>query len=73
LAKLPDRRVVAIDPVGGGRAQPVDGGPRGHSSVYLVLKDRGAARKLYFIQDFEPLFYPAGTSKIAARRAWRSC
>jgi glycosyltransferase involved in cell wall biosynthesis len=31
------------------------------TSAYAVLKNRTSARKFYFIQDYEPLFYPAGT------------
>ena len=31
------------------------------TSAYAVLKNRASRRKFYFIQDYEPLFYPAGT------------
>ena len=31
------------------------------TSAYAVMKNRTSARKYYFIQDYEPLFYPAGT------------
>ena len=31
-------------------------------SAYLLLRARNTAGKFYFIQDFEPLFYPAGAT-----------
>lgn len=31
-------------------------------SAYLLLRARNTAGKFYFVQDFEPLFYPAGTA-----------
>jgi glycosyltransferase involved in cell wall biosynthesis len=31
------------------------------TSAYPLLKNRSSLRKFYFIQDYEPLFYPAGT------------
>ena len=40
-------------------------------SAYLLLRDRGAARKLYFVQDYEPLFYPAGTEYALAEATYR--
>lgn len=30
-------------------------------SAYLLLRARGTAAKFYFVQDFEPSFYPAGS------------
>jgi glycosyltransferase involved in cell wall biosynthesis len=56
----------------GDRVPPSDAAIATHwPSAYLVLKDRGAARKLYFIQDFEPLFYPAGTEYALAEATYR--
>ncbi len=50
-------------------------GTRGRSThwptAYLLLKDRTAPRKVYFIQDFEPLFYPAGTEYALAEATYR--
>lgn len=31
-------------------------------SAYLLLRAKNAAGKFYFVQDFEPLFYPAGAT-----------
>jgi glycosyltransferase involved in cell wall biosynthesis len=31
-------------------------------SAYLLLKVKNTAAKFYFVQDFEPLFYPAGAT-----------
>ena len=53
-------------------APPADAAIATHwPSAYLLLKDRSAARKLYFIQDFEPLFYPAGTEYALAEATYR--
>jgi glycosyltransferase involved in cell wall biosynthesis len=32
------------------------------TSAYLLLRAKNTAGKFYFVQDFEPLFYPAGTT-----------
>jgi glycosyltransferase involved in cell wall biosynthesis/cellulose synthase/poly-beta-1,6-N-acetylglucosamine synthase-like glycosyltransferase len=32
------------------------------TTAYSLLKFRGVRRKFYFIQDYEPLFYPAGST-----------
>lgn len=32
------------------------------STAYLLLRDNNTKRKFYFIQDYEPLFYPAGST-----------
>ena len=32
------------------------------TTAYPLLKLRNVARKIYFVQDYEPLFYPAGTT-----------
>ena len=40
-------------------------------SAYLVLRNRNAAAHAYFVQDFEPLFYPAGTLYALAEQTYR--
>lgn len=40
-------------------------------SAYDVIRVTGAAKKIYFIQDFEPLFYPAGTAYMLAEETYR--
>jgi hypothetical protein len=40
------------------------------TTAYVLQKVRNTGLKFYFLQDWEPLFYPAGsTSALAARRA----
>jgi glycosyltransferase involved in cell wall biosynthesis len=41
------------------------------TSAYAVLKNRTSARKFYFIQDYEPLFYPAGTYYALVEATYR--
>lgn len=41
------------------------------TSAFHVLKFRKARRKFYFIQDYEPLFYPAGTLYALAEATYR--
>ncbi len=41
------------------------------TGAYLLLRDRTVGRKLYFLQDDERLFYPAGTQSALAGATWR--
>ena len=41
------------------------------TSAYALLKDRTTSRKFYFIQDYEPLFYPAGTYFALVEQTYR--
>lgn len=41
------------------------------SSAYVLLKNRTSAHKFYFIQDYEPLFYPAGTYYALVEATYR--
>lgn len=41
------------------------------STAYYVLRYNKTRRKAYFIQDFEPLFYPAGSSYAQAEASYR--
>jgi O-antigen biosynthesis protein len=41
------------------------------TSAYPVLRFRKANAKLYFVQDFEPSFYPAGSSFALAEETYR--
>ena len=40
-------------------------------TAYPLLKDNRVKRKLYFMQDFEPLFYPAGSVYGLAEETYR--
>jgi hypothetical protein len=41
------------------------------ATAYSVAQYEGAARKFYMIQDFEPMFYPAGTLYALAEESYR--
>jgi O-antigen biosynthesis protein len=41
------------------------------STAYYVLKNNRTKRKFYFLQDFEPMFYPAGSSSALAEATYR--
>lgn len=43
----------------------------GWQSAYAVRQFRGAAQKCYFVQDFEPMFYPAGAQSAFAEETYR--
>lgn len=40
-------------------------------TAYPVFLDPSAARRLYFVQDFEPYFYPVGTESVLAENTYR--
>lgn len=41
------------------------------TTAFPLLRMRGVRRKFYFVQDWEPLFYPAGTISSAAEATYR--
>ncbi|MBI2715626.1 MAG: glycosyltransferase family 4 protein [Rhizobiales bacterium] len=41
------------------------------TTAYILLKVRNTAHKFYLIQDFEPLFYPAGSTYAQAELTYR--
>lgn len=43
----------------------------GWETAYAVFNDSGNARKLYFVQDFEPYFYPVGSEYVLAENTYR--
>ena len=43
----------------------------GWETAYRSFLDPSNARRLYFVQDFEPLFYPAGSEAIFAENTYR--
>lgn len=43
----------------------------GWETAYPVFNEKTTARKLYFIQDFEPYFYPMGTDYILAENTYK--
>lgn len=54
--------------------RPIDGDilfATGWETAYPVFNEKTSARKLYFVQDFEPLFYPMGTDYILAENTYK--
>lgn len=43
----------------------------GWETAYPVFNEKTMAHKLYFVQDFEPLFYPMGTDYVLAENTYR--
>jgi hypothetical protein len=43
----------------------------GWETAYPVFNEKTAAKKFYFVQDFEPLFYPMGTEYLLAENTYR--
>lgn len=41
------------------------------STAYAVFNARCAGKRFYFVQDFEPAFYPAGTDSFLAENTYR--
>lgn len=40
-------------------------------TAYPSFRDPSPARRLYFVQDFEPFFYPVGTESVLAENTYR--
>lgn len=40
-------------------------------TAYYVKRYQGCVRKCYFVQDFEPLFYPSGTEYVLAENTYK--
>jgi len=43
----------------------------GWETAYPVYLDRSKARRFYFVQDFEPYFYPTGTEAVLAENTYK--
>jgi glycosyltransferase involved in cell wall biosynthesis len=43
----------------------------GWETAYPVFNDKTNAYKMYFVQDFEPYFYPVGTDYVLAENTYR--
>lgn len=43
----------------------------GWETAYAVFNDPGKARKFYFVQDFEPYFYPLGSEYVLAENTYK--
>lgn len=43
----------------------------GWETAYPVFNEKTKARKFYFVQDFEPFFYPMGTEYILAENTYK--
>lgn len=41
------------------------------STAYYVLKNNRTRRKFYFLQDYEPMFYPAGSTSAQVEASYR--
>lgn len=70
---LADANIVVLrtdaDPA---QLPPADGCVATHwSTAYAALKFNHTQRKFYFLQDFEPLFFPAGSTSAQAEATYR--
>lgn len=43
----------------------------GWETAYPSYRDSSRARRIYFVQDFEPMFYPVGTEYVLAENTYR--
>jgi glycosyltransferase involved in cell wall biosynthesis len=43
----------------------------GWETAYVVFNDKSESHKFYFVQDFEPLFYPMGTDYVLAENTYK--
>lgn len=43
----------------------------GWETAYPAFRDPSSARRFYFVQDFEPSFYPAGSESVLAENTYR--
>jgi hypothetical protein len=43
----------------------------GWETAYRSYRDRSNARRFYFVQDFEPMFYPTGSEALLAENTYR--
>lgn len=43
----------------------------GWETAYPAFRDGSAARRFYFVQDYEPYFYPVGTDSVLAENSYR--
>ena len=43
----------------------------GWETAYPVFRDASMARRFYFVQDFEPSFYPVGSESLLAENTYR--
>ena len=43
----------------------------GWETAYAAFRDPSRARRFYFVQDFEPSFYPAGSEALLAENTYR--
>lgn len=56
----------------GSHMQPADAVfATGWETAYPVFNDASDARKFYFVQDFEPSFYPIGSEYVLAENTYR--
>jgi len=63
----------------GGPVRPIGSGlPHAHAVIatswptaYPVYASRAAGRKFYFVQDFEPAFYPCSSDSVLAENTYR--
>ncbi len=54
------------------KLEPADGAVATYwTTAYFALRFQAVRRKFYMIQDFEPLFYPAGTSYALAEATYQ--
>lgn len=72
---LADSEIVFFDAVDSGAAEQIPPADVAIATLWLtayaVLHARNVRRKFYLVQDFEPMFYPAGTLYAVAEETYR--
>jgi len=63
--------MTMYDPVKGVGSHPQAIFATGWETAYPVFLDRSTARRFYFVQDFEPSFYPQGSEATLAENTYR--
>lgn len=64
-------RIVHYDPTVGVAAETQAMFATGWETAYPAYSDPSRARRFYFVQDFEPMFYPSGTEYVLAENTYR--
>lgn len=72
-AAYPDlaARIVPYDPRSGVAPDTDAIFATGWETAYPAFRDESNARRLYFVQDFEPSFYPVGSQSLLAENTYR--
>lgn len=66
-----DADIVVYDPAVGVAPQTQAIFATGWETAYPSYRDASNARRFYFVQDFEPSFYPVGSESVLAENTYR--